>query len=235
MIFITYNRRLLDQVELDASFICSKCGSDKWMLNTVETKASALFGSMTLVKAVVVCKGCSKKIAKNYQNTDILQLAASKEKEFKPSFRKRFGLIILLLALFVLVVTIPTVQAILEHKKLEKDAKENFSKTYGVDKVRAWLENIQPGDFLFCNKEYDEPAIVFQVKELMPDTLILTEFEQTVSRDDFEDLNKLNQLDLGTGNSREIKISRRNFNRNIIELDEDSRNNLTIQQIRKRK
>ncbi len=234
VIFITYNRRLLDQVELDASFICPKCGSDKWLLDTVETKTSVLLGSMTLVKAVVVCKGCSKKIAKKYHNTDILQLAASKEKEFKPSFLKRFGLIILLLALFIGIVSYATIDAVLDHNKVVKDAKENFSKAYGEEAKKAWLENIQQGDFILCNNNYYDPAIVFQIKELMPDTLILTEFEQTVSRDDFEDLNKLNQLELGTGNSREIKISRRNFNRNIIELDNDSRNNLMIQQIRKK-
>lgn len=235
VIFITYNRRLLDQVELEASFICSKCGSDKWLLNTVETKASVLFGSMTLVKADVVCKGCSKKIAKKFQNTDILQLKESKEKEFKPSFLKRFGFMILLLTLFIGIVSYATIDAVLDHNKVVKDAKENFSKAYGEEARKVWLENIQQGDFVLCNNSYYDPAIVFQIKEIMQDTLVLVEFEQSVSRDDFEDLSKLNQLDLGTGNSHEIKISRRNFNRNIIELDEDSRNNLTIQQIRKRK
>ena len=115
-----------------------------------------------------------------------------------------------------------------------KDAKENFSKAYGEEARKAWLENIQPGDFIFCNNNYYDPAIVFQIKEVMSDTLIITEFEQSVPRKDFEDLNKLHQLELGTGNSRDIKISRRNFNRNIIELDDDSRNNLMIQQIRKK-
>lgn len=235
VITFTYHKTLLDQVELDASFTCSKCGSDKWLLNTIETKTSALFGSTTQVKAIVVCKGCSKRIAKKYQNTEIRQLAASKDKEFKPSFMKRFGFIILLLVLFVGIMSYATIDTILDHKRVVDAAKGNFSKTYGQDAKKEWLDNIQPGDFILCNKDYYDPARVFQIKEITSDSLIITEFEQSVPRADFEDVDKLNQLVLGTGDSHDIGISKRDFIRNIIALDDDSRNNLMIQQIRKKK
>lgn len=234
MIFITYDRSLLDQVELDASFSCPKCGSDKWLLDTVETKTSVLFGSMTQVKSIVICKGCSKRIAKQYYSTEIRELAAKKEQEFKPSFLKRFGLIILLLALFVGITSYATIDAVLDHNKVVKNAKENFAKAYGEEAQRVWLDNVQPGDFLFCNKNYNDPAIVFQVKEVTADVVVLSEFEQSIPRENFEDIEKLNQLVLGIGDSKEVQVTRKNFNRNIIELDDDSRNNLRIQQIRKK-
>lgn len=234
-IFISYQTTLLDQVKLDASFACPKCQSEKWLLNTEETTTSLFFKSMWQVRAKVVCEGCGKKIPKKYWSSEIRQLALSKEAEFKPSFMKRYGFFIILLVLFATVVTIPTVQAILEHKKLVNDAKENFSKTYGQDAKKAWLDNIQPGDFILCNKDYYDPARVFQIKEIMADSLIITEFEQSVPRTDFEDVDKLNQMVLGTGDSHDIGISKRDFIRNIIALDDDSRNNLMIQQIRKKK
>lgn len=234
VIFITYERRLLDQVELDASFICPKCGSDKWLLNTVETQSSVLLGYATAVKASVVCKGCAKRIAPKYQSSEIRQLAASKDKEFKPSFLKRYGFIILLLVLFVGLMSYATIDTILDHNKVVNDAKENFARAYGEEAQKMWLENVQPGDFVLCNKNYHDPATVFQIKEIKEDIVVLTEFEQFVPRTDFEDIDKLSQLTLGTGNSRDVEISKRNFNRNIIELDDDSRNNLRIQQIRKK-
>ncbi|PXV68869.1 hypothetical protein CLV62_101134 [Dysgonomonas alginatilytica] len=234
VIFISYERTLVDQVELDATFSCPKCGSDKWLLNTVETKASVLLGNTRMVKAVVVCKGCEKRIAKKYQSSSIRDLAASKEKEFKPSFLKRFGFIILLLVLFTGIMSYAIIDTVVDHNRVVKNAQENFAKAYGQDAKKVWLENIQPGDFILCNKDYYDPARVFQVKEVKEDILILTEFEQSVPRSEFEDVDKLNQLVLGTGDSRDIEIRRKDFNRNIIELDGDSRNNLMIQQIRKK-
>lgn len=235
VIFITYHRTLLDQVELDALSTCTKCGSDKWLLNTVETRTTVLLGSSTQVKAVVICEGCSKRIVKKYLNSEILQLAASKDNEFKPSFLKRFGFLILLLVLFAGIISYATLDTVLDHNKVVKDAKENFSKAYGEEARKIWLDNVQPGDFLLCNKDYYDPATVFQVKEINPGVVRLIEFEQFVPRSDFEDLDILNQLTLGTGNSREVEITRINFDRNIIALDDDSRNDLRIQQIRKNK
>lgn len=235
VIFISYERTLLDQVELDATFSCSKCGSDKWLLNTVETKVSVLLGNTRMVKASVVCKGCEKKIAKKYLSSSISDLAASKEKEFKLSFLKRFGFIILLLVLFTGIMSYAIIDTVVDHNRVVKDAKENFAKAYGVEAKQVWLENIQPGDFILCNKDYYDPARVFEVKEIKEDSLVLTEFEQTIPRSEFEDVDKLNQLVLGTGDSREMEIGRRNFNRNIIEIDDSGLNNLMVQQIRKKK
>lgn len=235
IIFISYERTLLDQVELDATFSCSKCGSDKWLLNTVETKASVLLGNTRMVKASVVCKGCEKRIAKKYLSSSIRDLAASKEKEFKPSFLKRFGFIILLLVLFTGIMSYAIIDTVVDHNRVVKDAKGNFAKAHGVEAKQVWLENIQPGDFILCNKDYYDPARVFKVKEIKEDSLVLIEFEQTIPRSEFEDVDKLNQLVLGTGDFREIEISRRNFNRNIIEIDDSGLNNLMVQQIRKKK
>lgn len=234
-LFISYQTTLLDQVELDASFVCPKCQSGKWLLRTEETTTSLFFKSMWQVRAKVVCEGCGKRISKKYWNSELRQLAASKEAEFKPSFMKRFGFFIILISLFVGLMSYAILDAVLDHNKVVKNAKENFAKAYGDDAKMVWLENIQAGDFVLCNKDYYDPAIVFQVKEVKPDVLVLAQFEQTVPRTDFEDVDKLRQLTLGTGESHDIEISRRNFNRNIIELDDDSRNNLRIQQIRKKK
>ncbi len=235
IVVINYRKTVLDQVELDASFTCTKCGSDKWLLNTIETKSSYGFGNMIMVNTFVVCKGCSKRIAKKYQSAEIRQLAAIKKEEFKPSFMERFGLLVITFALFVAVVTSAVVYTVLDHQKTVKAAEGNFAKTYGQDAQQAWIDNIQPGDFLFCNKNYNDPATIFQVKELKPDIVVLTQFEQTVPRAEFENVDKLNQLTLGTGNSHELGISRKDFFRNIISFDDDSRNNMRIQQIRKKK
>ncbi len=235
MFVVNYKRTLIDQVELEALYKCPKCGSDKWLLNTTETRMSVLFGSTTAVKAGVFCAGCSKRIAGKRLSTEIIQLIRDKDNHFKPSFTKRFGFIIVLVALFVGIISYATISTVSDHNKVVKDASENFTKAYGEQAQKAWLENIQTGDFLLCSKNYNDPAIVFEVKEVTQDSVVMLRFDQTVDRSDFDDLSKLNQLTLGTGNSIDVSVSRKYFLRNIIELDGDSRNNLSVQQIKKTK
>lgn len=237
MLFFTVTRTIIDQVEINVSSACPKCGAGTWFVNTMEGEVSVLFGSTTQVKAEVVCAECGKRIRKSLWPIEVVDLVAQKNKEFKPSFFKRFGFMIILLSLFIVLVSYVVIDAVLDHKKLMYNAHTNFAKCYDSKIKEEWYNGLDAGDFILANKNYNEPAQVFRIRSIDDKVVVLDAFKQYISGDDYQELESLNELKLGEGDFTEYRVKKKHFMRGILEEESDNMGgprNMYIKQIRKK-
>ncbi len=200
-----------------------------------ESHLSSIFGlvSSTNVIVAVVNEVTNKRVPRKYWDSETAALVEQKKQEYKPSFFKRAGKLLLFTGAVIAIFAAILFTTVFSGTR--EKAAENFTKAYGSKEKAVWLESLQVGDILLANKKYDDPVQVFRIKEFTDKAVILEAFDQFIPMGEYEELDKLNSLDLGNTSSNEIKVSLNRLQDGLIyDLAVDSSlSQLYIQQIRK--
>ncbi len=228
----------LDQEEINTSSSCPKCGCNKWIVKTEEGKISILLGSTTILKVSVLCADCQKRIPKLRWTLEVAEIVARKKSEYKPSFRKRYGFILFLIFLFVIIIGYATLTTVIDHRTVMKNASENFAKCYDNEKQALWYNDLKAGDFILCNKQYTDDLQVYEIYNIGTDTITLKAYQQYIPLEKVTEIEDLNKVRLGQGTATEYLVKTKYFRRGILEEVSDDvggPNNYYIKQIKKNK
>lgn len=232
MIFI-YKEELIYSLELEQKFEGQVA---RLIVNEIDMRA--LFGliSTTNTRVQVINETTNKVIKEIYWDNTTKALVEQKKVEYKPSFFLRVGKIIIFAVIVIAILVGGLFATIEDHKKTQQNAVENFNKVYDPQDKTVWLESLKSGDIILANQQYHDPVQVFKIIEFTDKGVVLEAFEQFIPTGEYEELDKLNTLNIGN-TSVQITVSRSKLLNGIVydTAVDSSAKQLYIRQIRKAK